>query len=291
MDVAAQLKKCRITDGKSFKLKDHDPSDCGGLKSKAQALLDEGVSKLSKLQEKLYAQDRWALLVVLQAMDAAGKDGAVKHVMTGVNPQGCQIHSFKAPSVMELDHDFLWRVHQVVPERGRIGIFNRSHYEDVLVVKVHPELLQAGKLPDACIGKDIWDRRYEDIRNFESYLTRNGYVVQKFFLNVSKAEQKKRLLERLEESDKNWKFEERDVLEREKWDQYMDAYEQAIRKTATPEAPWYVLPADNKWYTRLLLAFAMVDALEKLDLKFPDVDPKKKASLKVIEKKLRAQKD
>jgi PPK2 family polyphosphate:nucleotide phosphotransferase len=293
MDVSAQIRKYKVVDGKGFKLKDFDPADCGGLKSKeqAQSLLDEGVKRLSSLQERLYAQDKWALLVVLQAMDAAGKDGAVKHVMTGVNPQGCQVHSFKAPSAEELDHDYLWRAHKAAPERGRIGIFNRSHYEDVLVVKVHPEILRAGKLPEACLGKNVWDNRYEDIRNFETYLSRNGYVVQKFFLHVSKAEQKKRLLERLEESDKNWKFEERDIVERESWDAYMDAYETAIRRTATPEAPWYVLPADNKWYTRLLLASAMVEALEKLDLKFPDVDPRKKAELKAMEKKLRAQKD
>lgn len=293
MDVSALIKKYKVTDGKGFKLKDFDPGDCGGLKSKdqAQEMLDEGVKRLSKLQEKLYAQDRWALLVVLQAMDAAGKDGAVKHVMTGVNPQGCQVHSFKTPTAEELDHDYLWRAHKAVPERGRIGIFNRSHYEDVLVVKVHPEFLKGSKIPDACIGKDIWDKRYEDIRNFETYLSRNGYVVQKFFLNVSKAEQKKRLLERLTESDKNWKFSEQDIVERESWDKYMDAYETAIRRTATPEAPWYVLPADNKWYTRLMLASAMVDALEKLDLKYPDVDPKKRAELKVIEKMLRGQKN
>lgn len=293
MDFAALIKPYRVEDGKGFRLKDFDPGDHGRFKSKdaAQGALDEGVERLSRLQETLYASNTWAMLVVLQAMDAAGKDGAIKHVMTGVNPQGCQVHAFKAPSSEEIDHDFLWRVHCRVPERGRIGIFNRSHYEEVLVVKVHPEWMKKQQLPPARMGKKVWDERYEDIAAFEKMLANNGYVVRKFFLNVSKAEQKKRLLERLTESDKNWKFQEQDLVEREEWDEYMAAYETAIRRTAAPWAPWYVLPADNKWYTRLLLAAALVDSLEGLNLKFPDVDPEMRKKLKGIEKRLRAQKD
>ncbi len=238
----------------------------------------------------LYAQDRWAVLLVFQAMDAAGKDGAIKHVMSGVNPQGCQVYSFKAPTAEELDHDYLWRCMKNLPERGRIGIFNRSYYEEVLVVKVHPEYLSGEKLPPQLLGKDIWKERYQDIRSFERYLSRNGVLIRKFFLNVSREEQKRRFTERIDEPEKNWKFSATDVKERGHWDEYMDAYQTMIRETSTPEAPWYVVPADNKWFTRIVVASAIVDALASLDLHYPKVDATKLAELAAAKKVLLAEK-
>ena len=283
----------RITKGEKFWLRDHNPADTNGLKDKqqAQGLLEEGTELLSRMQEKLYAQDRWALLLIFQAMDAAGKDGAIKHVMSGVNPQGCDVFSFKSPSNEELDHDYLWRTHKCTPSRGKIGIFNRSYYEEVLVVRVHPPFLKAQKLPERLITKHIWDERYEDINSFERYLTRNGVVIRKFFLHVSKKEQKKRFLERLEDSKKNWKFSMADVQERGFWKDYQEDYEEMIQKTATKHAPWYVIPADNKWFTRLAVAAAIVDTLNDLDLAFPDVEKAKKKELKAVRNSLLAQKD
>jgi PPK2 family polyphosphate:nucleotide phosphotransferase len=250
-----------VTDGASFKLKKVDPADTGPFtdedKPTAKEALEAGIDILSGLQDTLYAHDRWSVLLIFQAMDAAGKDGAIKHVMSGVNPQGCQVASFKVPSSEELDHDFLWRCQRHLPERGRIGIFNRSYYEDVLVVKVHPELLDKQKLPEEERGKDIWEKRYKDIRHFEQYLANNGTVVRKFFLHVSRDEQKKRFLERIDDPAKNWKFSAGDVAERGHWDRYMDAYQDMIRATATKTAPWYVVPADNKWFTRIVVAAAL----------------------------------
>jgi len=282
----------RITDGERFRLKDFDPADTGKLHSKEAATetLDDGVKLLSRMQEKLYAQDRWSLLIVMQAMDAAGKDGAIKHVMSGVNPQGCDVHSFKAPSPEELDHDFLWRAHKAVPERGKIGIFNRSYYEEVLVVRVHEHLLAAQKIPESIITKNIWEERFEDIRRFERYLTRNGVVVVKFFLHLSKKEQKKRFLERLDDSKKNWKFSMADVKERGFWKDYQAAYDEMIRNTATKNAPWYVVPADNKWYTRLVVASAIIDTLDGLNLRFPDADAEVKKELQKVRAGLLAEK-
>jgi PPK2 family polyphosphate:nucleotide phosphotransferase len=282
--VAGRLAKpYRITDGRKFRLSDIDPGDTGDLKSedkpRAKEALQIGVQALAELQDMLYAQDRFAVLLIFQAMDAAGKDGAIKHVMSGVNPQGCEVYSFKAPGANELDHDYLWRTHMRVPERGRIGIFNRSYYEEVLVVRVHPELLQGQKLPPRCIGKDVWDDRCKDIRNFERYLARNGVVICKFFLHVSRGEQKRRFLERLEQPEKNWKFSANDVRERPFWKAYMRAYEEAIRATASAEAPWYVVPADNKWYTRVVVAAAIIDTLASLGLHYPTVDAAKKREL------------
>jgi PPK2 family polyphosphate:nucleotide phosphotransferase len=261
----------RVTNGKKFRLRDVDPGDTGGLedKDKAQKWLKKGVRALADLQEKLYAQDKWGVLLVFQAMDAAGKDGAIKHVLSGVNPQGVQVFSFKAPSTEELDHDFLWRTAKSLPERGRIGVFNRSYYEEVLVVRVHPEFLQGEKLPPAVLGKNVWKERCDDIAAHERYLSRNGIAVLKFFLHVSKKEQKKRFLERLDLPQKNWKFSANDVKEREHWDEYMEAYEYAVQRTAAPHAPWYVVPADNKWFTRLVVASATIEALENLNLRFP----------------------
>ncbi len=271
----------RIDRGKKFRLKDVDPADTAGLKDKkrAQEALRKGVEYLAAMQEKLYAQDRWSLLLIFQAMDAAGKDGTIKHVMSGINPQGCQVHSFKSPSAEELDHDFLWRCLCRLPERGRIGIFNRSYYEEVLVVRVHPQILDRQKIPASLVGKRIWEERYEDINAVERYLTRNGTVIRKFFLHVSREEQKKRFLERLENPEKNWKFSLADANERNHWDAYMEAYEEMIRNTATPWAPWYVVPADNKWFTRLVVAAAVVDAMSDLGLAFPKVDAAKKREL------------
>jgi PPK2 family polyphosphate:nucleotide phosphotransferase len=281
-----------ITSGDDFRLKDFDPSDTGKLHDKESAteLLDDGVKLLSRMQEKLYAQDRWSLLVVLQAMDAAGKDGVVKHVMSGVNPQGCDVHSFKAPSNEELDHDYLWRAHKAVPERGKIGIFNRSYYEEVLVVRVHQNILAAQKLPGSLITKNIWQERFEDIRRFERYLTRNGVIILKFFLHVSRKEQKKRFLERLDDSKKNWKFSMADVKERGYWKDYQAAYEDAIRCTAAKFAPWYVVPADNKWYTRLIVASAIIETLDNLSLHFPDTDKEVKKELQKVKASLLAEK-
>jgi len=277
-----------ITDGKGFKLKHCKPGDTGTFHSQehAQALLAKGVGELSELQEKLYAQDKWAVLLIFQAMDAAGKDGTIKHVMSGVNPQGCEVHSFKSPSAEELDHDFLWRTNLALPERGRIGIFNRSYYEETLVVRVHPEFLEHQKLPKELVGKHLWRERFEDINAYERYLTRNGVVIRKFFLHVSREEQKRRFLSRLEEPQKNWKFSMADAAEREHWDDYMNAYEQTIRHTATADAPWYVVPADNKWFTRLVVADAIVDTLKSLNLAFPKVDATQRKELAAVRETL-----
>jgi PPK2 family polyphosphate:nucleotide phosphotransferase len=278
----------RVDHGRKFRLKDVSPKDTHGIKSKdrAQEVLRQGIERLAVLQDRLYAQDRWAVLLVFQAMDAAGKDGTIKHVMSGINPQGCQVFSFKQPSSEELDHDFLWRANRCLPERGRIGIFNRSYYEEVLVVKVHPEFLDGQKLPSSLISKDTWKERYEDINCYERYLTRNGVAIRKFFLHVSREEQRRRFLSRLEISEKNWKFSLADVKERNCWDDYQSAYEDAIRNTATPHAPWFVVPADHKWFTRLVVAGAVIDALEELDLAYPKVDANKRAELKVIQNEL-----
>ena len=273
----------KIVRGKKFRLKDFDPADTGGLgsaaKPQAKELLTRGVSWLAEEQDKLYAQNQWSVLLVFQAMDAAGKDGTIKHVTSGLNPQGCQVYSFKQPSPEELDHDFLWRTTRCLPERGRIGIFNRSYYEEVLVVRVHPEYLGRQHLPDALIGRKVWDRRLADIANFERYLARNGTLVLKFFLNVSRKEQKRRFMERLDEPEKNWKFSAADVKERAYWNDYMKAYEAAIRATATPDAPWYVVPADNKWFTRLVVAAAIVEAMERLELAYPKVNVAQRRAL------------
>ena len=272
-----------VTSGKGFRLKDYDPGDTGNLgredKPRAKEALKLGIEHLAALQYMLYAQDRWAVLLIFQAMDAAGKDGAIKHVMSGVNPQGCQVASFKAPSSEDLDHDYLWRCMKHLPERGRIGIFNRSYYEEVLVVRVHQELLAKQKLPEERVTKHIWSERFEDIRNFERYLSRNGVLIRKFFLNVGRGEQKRRFLERLDEPDKNWKFSTADARERGYWKDYMEAYEELIRETATDYAPWYVVPANNKWFTRIVVAAAIIDALASLDLKYPKVDKRKRQEL------------
>lgn len=271
----------RVDHGKHFRLKDFDPADTGKLRSEehAAAELKAGITQLKELQDKLYAQQRWALLLILQGMDAAGKDSVIKHVMSGINPQGCQVYSFKSPSQEELDHDYLWRTMQRVPSRGRIGIFNRSYYEEVLVVRVHKELLKNEKIPPELITKKVWEERFEDIGAYERYLTRNGIIIRKFFLNLSKKEQKKRFLKRLEESQKNWKFSASDIHEREYWDDYMEAFEDMIRYTATPKSPWFVVPADNKWFTRVVVAAAVVDALDELKLDYPKVDPQKRKEL------------
>jgi PPK2 family polyphosphate:nucleotide phosphotransferase len=269
------VKRFRIDRPGKFRLADFDPADCAGLdieKDEAKAMLAEGTKRLGALQERLYAQDRWAVLAIFQAMDAAGKDGAIKHVMSGINPQGVQVFSFKAPSSQELDHDFMWRHAICLPERGRIGIFNRSYYEEVLVVRVHPELLDREKLPPALVTKHIWKERFADIRAFERYFARNGTLILKFFLHVSKEEQRKQFLERLDDPAKRWKFSMGDVAERKLWDRYMDAYQDMIRHTSAAAAPWYVIPADNKWFARLLVAAALVEAMERLDLDFPKVE-------------------
>ncbi|HEY7377547.1 MAG TPA: polyphosphate kinase 2 family protein [Steroidobacteraceae bacterium] len=284
----------RVTDGKGFKLKKHDPGDTGELtdedKPAAQQALRNGVEMLAELQARLYAQDRWAVLLIFQAMDAAGKDGVIKHVMSGVNPSGCQVASFKAPSAEELDHDFLWRCMRHLPERGRIGIFNRSYYEEVLIVRVHPEILSRQRLPSGLVSKDIWRERHKDIRSFERYLARNGVLVRKFFLNVSKEEQKKRFLERLEEPDKHWKFSADDVHERKYWEDYMAAFEDMIRHTATEHAPWYVVPADNKWFTRIVVAGAIIDAMNSLNLEYPKLAPATRTELAKARRELLAEK-
>ena len=270
------VRRYRIDNGKKFRLNDFDPEDTGGLdidKGEAKRMLAEGVEQLAELQEKLFAEDRWALLLVFQAMDAAGKDSTIQHVFSGVNPQGCQVTSFKEPSTEEIDHDFLWRVGRALPERGRIGIFNRSHYEEVLIVRVHPEILQGQKLPSDCLGDSIWEERFEDIKGFERHLRRSGTMILKFFLHVSFEEQKKRFLDRIDEPAKNWKFSLGDVKERALWKDYMRAYEEAIRATSTKSAPWYVVPADHKWFTRLVVVGAVVDALEQMDVDYPKVDP------------------
>jgi len=285
------LKPYVVDDGKGFRLKDHDPGDSSGIESKekAEKILAKGVALLADLQEKLYAQDKWAVLLIFQAMDAAGKDGAIKHVMSGINPQGCQVYSFKAPTSEELDHDFLWRTAKSLPERGRIGIFNRSYYEEVLVVRVHPEILAKQKLPPQVVSKRIWKERFEDIAAHERYLARNGVAIRKIFLNVSKAEQKKRFLERLDRSEKNWKFSTADAKERGYWKAYMGAYEDMIRQTATPWAPWVVVPADKKWFARLVVAAAVADAMEELGLSFPEVTDEQKKELAAARRVLEAE--
>jgi PPK2 family polyphosphate:nucleotide phosphotransferase len=278
----------RITKGEKFRLKEFSPADTGEFKAKEQAqkLLVQGIEVLSHLQEKLYAQNSWSLLIILQAMDAAGKDSVIKHVMSGVNPQGCEVFAFKSPSAEELSHDYLWRTHVRAPERGHIGIFNRSYYEEVLVVRVHPELLKKQNLPPGLVTGHIWGERFDDINAFERHLTRNGVVILKFFLHVSKKEQKKRFLERLEDSKKNWKFSMADVEERGFWKNYLRAFEEMIQRTAAKHAPWYVVPADNKWFTRLVVASAIIDALRGLELAFPDADASKKKELAAVRKSL-----
>jgi len=273
-----------ITDGQSFRLKDFDPNDTLNLSSedkpRAKEALAIGVEALTELQDMLYAQDRWAVLLIFQALDAAGKDGAIKHVMSGINPQGCQVYSFKSPSAEDLDHDYLWRCMKQLPERGRIGIFNRSYYEETTAVRVHPEFLDAQKLPPRLVTKKIWDERFTDIRHFEHYLARNGVIVRKFFLHLSKGEQKRRFLARLDLPEKNWKFSANDAKERGYWKDYMHAYEETIRNTATKEAPWYVIPADNKWFTRIVVASAVISTLASLNLAYPTVG---EAKLKELE--------
>ena len=284
-------KPFRVTKGKDFRLKDVDPGDTLEFtkdehKSLAKEALATGVMALAELQDKLYAQDKWAVLLIFQAMDAAGKDGAIKHVMSGINPQGCQVYSFKSPSAEDLDHDYLWRCMKCLPNRGHIGIFNRSYYEEVLVVRVHPEYLAKQKLPPKLVGKQIWEERFEDIRNFERYLTRNGVIVRKFFLHVSKKEQKRRFLERIDNSQKNWKFSSNDANERDFWDDYMKAYEEMIQGTATKDAPWYVVPADNKWFTRVVVGAAVIEALDDLDLEYPKVGEDKLKELATAKNRL-----
>jgi PPK2 family polyphosphate:nucleotide phosphotransferase len=291
-EVSRELAKpFRVTKGKDFRLKDIDPDDTLDFtkdehKPIAKEALGRGVEALSELQDKLYAQDKWAVLLIFQAMDAAGKDGAIKHVMSGINPQGCEVSSFKSPSAEDLDHDYLWRSMKRLPNRGQIGIFNRSYYEEVLVVRVHPEFLAKQKLPPKVLGKHIWEERFEDIRNFEQYLTRNGVVIRKFFLHVSKKEQKKRFLERIEDPLKNWKFSSNDASERDYWDDYMQAYEEMIQETATKHAPWYVVPADNKWFTRVVVSAAIIETLASLDLAYPEVGESKLKELAAAKKKL-----
>ena len=287
------IARYRVTDGKGFRLRDFDPADTAHLraedKSEAGEWLERGVDWLAEQQDMLYAQDHWGVLLVFQAMDAAGKDSTIKHVTSGINPQGCHVTSYKQPSSEELDHDFLWRYMRHVPARGQIGIFNRSYYEEVLVVKVHEELLQRQKIPPSLVTRKIWERRYEDIRNYEQYLNRNGIVVVKFFLHVSKAEQKRRFMDRLDQPEKNWKFAAADVEERKHWREYQEAYEEAIRHTATKHAPWYVVPADNKWFTRLVVAGAVVDAIAELDLAYPTVDKAKRQALARARRSLEAE--
>jgi PPK2 family polyphosphate:nucleotide phosphotransferase len=271
----------KVRHADSFRLKDYDAADVRGIhsKEKADELLQQSVSVLQDLQEKLYAQDQWAVLLIFQAMDAAGKDSVIKHVMSGINPQACEVSSFKQPSAEELNHDFLWRTTRRLPERGKIGIFNRSYYEEVLVVRVHQEYLQKQHLPPELVTKKIWKERFKDIRNFEEYLTRNGVVIRKFFLHLSKKEQKKRFLARLEEPVKNWKFSEADVQERKYWDDYMNAYEDMIRHTSTPDAPWYVVPADHKWFTHIAVSSAIIQTLEEIDLQLPKIDKMRRKQL------------
>ena len=293
MSWASKLSKpYRVDHGKNFQLKDFDPAATSHVQSKehAKELLAKGISEMAEFQDKLYAQDRWAVLLIFQAMDAAGKDGAIKHVMSGVNPQGCQVFSFKAPSSEDLNHDFLWRTTKCLPERGHIGIFNRSYYEEVLVVRVHSDILKNERLSDELVSRDIWEERFDDIKSFEKYLSHNGVVVRKFFLNVSKGEQKRRFLERLDTPEKNWKFSSADVRERACWDDYMKAYEEMIAGTSSSHSPWYVVPADNKWYTRLVVAAAIVDTLQELRLAYPKVDPEKRKQLQAARAELEKRK-
>ena len=291
MKYKKQIKECArlaepycIIKGRKFRIKDYDPADTGDIKDKEQAekIIADRAGLLQDLQEKLYAQDRWAVLLIFQAMDAAGKDAVIKHVMTGVNPEGCDVYPFKAPSAEELNHDYLWRSHSRIPERGKIGIFNRSYYEEVLIVRVHRAALKRQKLPDALVTKNIWEHRFQDINAFERYLTRNGVIVVKFFLHVSKGEQKKRFLARLQDPQKNWKFSMDDIEERGFWKDYQDAYEEMIQETATKHAPWYVVPADNKWFTQLIVGSAVIGALADLKLSFPAVDKTKEKELEQV---------
>lgn len=288
MKTGRLAKSYCVENGKHFRLKHFDPADTAHCPSKehAEKVVQEGVARTAELQDMLYAQDRWAVLLIFQAMDAAGKDGAIKHVMSGVNPQGCQVYSFKAPSADDLEHDYMWRNARCLPERGHIGIFNRSYYEEVLVVRVHPKVLESQKNPPSLVTKKIWEERFEDMRNFELHMARNGTVIRKFFLNVSKKEQKQRFLARLDQPEKNWKFSAADIHEREYWDEYHKAYEDMIRNTATEYAPWYVVPADNKWVTRLVVSAVIVDTLEKLDLSYPKVDAAKRKELEAARKQL-----
>jgi PPK2 family polyphosphate:nucleotide phosphotransferase len=282
-----------VEHGKHFRLKDYRPADTldlgSALKPKSKELLAKGVAELSRLQDILYAQDRWGVLIIFQAMDAAGKDGTIKHVMSGVNPEGVQVHSFKAPSAEELDHDYLWRCMKLLPRRGSISIFNRSYYEEVLVVRVHKNLLAAEKLPKQFVTKNIWKERFEDINCVEHYLARNGFIIMKFFLHLSRKEQKRRFLDRLDQPDKNWKFSAADAREREYWDTYQEAYEDMIRHTATPHAPWYCVPADNKWFSRLVVSAAIVEKLRSLDLKYPKIDGAQRVELQEARKVLESE--
>jgi PPK2 family polyphosphate:nucleotide phosphotransferase len=282
----------RITDGRAFRLRDIDPNDTGGFKSKEHAadMLARGLDHLCDLHEKLYAQGTWALLLIFQAMDAAGKDSTIKHVMSGLNPQGCQVFSFKAPSAEDLAHDFLWRTTRCLPERGRIGVFNRSYYEEVLVVRVHPPILARQRLPPAVVSRRIWEERFEDINAFERHMRRSGVVIRKFFLHVSKEKQRQRFLERIDEPAKNWKFSESDVLERARWRDYMAAYQDMIRHTATGNAPWYVVPANHKWFTRLVVAAAVAESLAELDLSFPKIGGAKRKELEAARAALEREK-
>jgi PPK2 family polyphosphate:nucleotide phosphotransferase len=292
MKTEKLAKMFRVDNGKHFRLKDFDPGDTGHWYSKdhAEEAVQKGIASTVELQDKLYAQDTWALLLIFQAMDAAGKDGAIKHVMSGVNPQGCQVYSFKQPSPLELEHDFLWRTTRDMPERGHIGIFNRSYYEEVLVVRVHPELLKNERIPEPLVGKKLWEERFEDICCFERHMARSGTVIRKFFLHLSKKEQKKRFLERLDEPEKNWKFSAGDVHERKYWAEYQKAYEEMIRATSTEHAPWYLVPADNKWFTRLVISCVVVDTLESLNLAYPKVEDAKKKELEEAKKVLLSKK-
>jgi PPK2 family polyphosphate:nucleotide phosphotransferase len=293
MSWASKLvKPYRVEDGTKFRLKDFDPGDTGKIHSKrhAEQLLAKGIESLTDSQDKLYAQNRWGVLLIFQGMDAAGKDGAIRHVMSGVNPQGVEVYSFKTPSTEELSHDYLWRTMRRAPERGQIGIFNRSYYEEVLVVRVHPELLKNERIPASLVTKDIWKERFQDINHFERYFSRDGIVVRKFFLNLSKKEQRRRFLDRLDHPEKNWKFSASDVRERQYWDDYMKAYEDMVVHTASPHAPWYVVPADNKWFTRLVVAAAIVETLEDLKVAYPKVDPATRKELQAARTMLEGKK-
>jgi PPK2 family polyphosphate:nucleotide phosphotransferase len=292
MKTEKLAKTFRVDSGKHFRLKDYDPADTGHGRSEdnAKEALLEGIARTAELQDQLYAQGNWSILLIFQAMDAAGKDGAISHVMSGINPQGCQVYSFKVPTSTDLQHDFLWRTTCSLPERGHIGIFNRSYYEEVLIVRVHPEILKSQKTPPSLVGKKIWKERFEDICCFERHLARSGTVIRKFFLNLSKKEQKKRFLARLDHPEKNWKFSAADIHERKCWDDYQDAYEDMIRNTSTEEAPWYVVPADNKWFTRLVVSCVLVDTLESLNLSYPKVDPATQKELEAAKKLLTSKK-
>jgi len=287
------IERYRVTNGDKFKLKDFDPGDTGDVdfdKQDGKEILEVGVKKLARLQERLYAEGKWAILMVLQGIDTAGKDGVIKHVLSGVNPQGCSVHSFKQPSHLELAHDFLWRCTVALPIRGRIGIFNRSYYEETIVVRVHPELLEKQNIPEKLVTKDIWKERYQDINDWERHLVRSGTVPLKFFLNISKEEQLERLLARVDDPDKTWKFSPYDVEERKLWDQYQEVYEDTIRNTATKHAPWYVVPCDKKWFARLVVAGALIEQLEKLDLEFPKVSDEDMKAIEAAHAELLAEK-